>query len=82
VENIKKESEDKLRILLDSIWNCPIPFTKEQLEIELDKNGIIVKDFKSIKLICKDFLFEENGLYSIDIVNVFNKLYRRKEEIE
>ena len=77
---LKKELEDKLRILLDSIWDCPRPFNKEQLVSELDKNGIVVKDFDAIKTICKDFLFEEDGLYTIDITNVFNKQYKIKEE--
>ena len=70
---MKKESEEKLRTLLDSIWDCPSPFAKEQLVSELDKNGIVVKDFNAIKTICKDFLFEEDGLYTINITNVFNK---------
>lgn len=74
-KQLKSESEKLYRLLIDSIWACPKPFTKEQLEIELDKNGVILKDFDGIKELCKDYLVENNGLYSVDITSVYNKIY-------
>ena len=61
-----------MMILLESIWNCPKYFTKEQLNEELNKNGMVLNDFKG-----KDFLFEDDGLYHVNITDVFNKMYKK-----
>jgi len=74
---LEKESDKKMMILLESIWNCPKHFTKEQLNEELNKNEMVLNDFEAVKLLCKDFLFEDDGLYHVNITDVFNKMYKK-----
>jgi hypothetical protein len=73
-----KNEPSRWKLLINAIYNCKQPFTKEELLIELDKLGLEVMDgkFDSLMSIVDYFVFKnDDGMYFVDISNIFKERY-------